>query len=164
MGENTSVPPQCSALHSSSVVLSQYFCPHLIKYCSRWSALMLEIIVIRYLGYFYTLLDKTITTNYRFGGCFFQRCARVLCGCDKTNRLFSLSIQLWWSMNKWSRFFYIYLQKTPSFFNEVPAVLNEDSMRHRMGPLQHSPASFFVSSSHSSLCFWTSRTPHLLED
>lgn len=118
----------------------------------------------------YTLGENNYHKLLKFEGPIFsQRRAWVPCGCDKTNRPFGRSVWCWWSSEQVALFFFfffLYLQKTSWFFNEVPTVLNEDSMRHRMGPLQRSPASFFWSlpRSRSSQCFWTSRSPHLSGD
>lgn len=77
----------------------------------------------------------------------------------KTNRLFGLSVRLWWSMS--APFF----PSAEGNFNEVTAILNEDSMSHKTGASSTLPCLFVLSLPPARLCaFWTSCAPHLLED
>lgn len=99
-----------------------------------------EIIVIIYI---YTFREKTIIINYKSVARLFQRHARVRCGCEKTNTLSGLSVRRDGVWTTSSPLFFLFPRKMPSFFNEVPAVPNEDSMRRRMGPLHPSPCLFF---------------------
>lgn len=96
----------------------------------------------------YTLAEskKTIIINYfekkkkKCKGAPFSpgRLARLPCGCDKTNRALWVLGLMEFRTSGSSFFFlppppFLYLAEDVLGFNEVPPVLNEDSMRRRMG-------------------------------
>lgn len=94
----------------------------------------------------YTLAEskKTIIINYfekkeKYEGAQFSpgRLARLPCGCDKTNRALWVLGLMEFRTSGSSLFspstLFLYLVEDVLGFNEVPPVLNEDSMRRRMG-------------------------------
>lgn len=104
----------------------------------------------------FTLLEKTIIINYKFAARLPQRYAWVLFVFAKTNTLSGLSVR---RDGVWTTSGVLFLEKTPSFFNEAPAVVNEDSMRRGMGPLHPVPFPLSPSLPPSPLCAFEPPVP-----